>query len=113
MTDTPVNSPSKHTTPTHQPPIMTVSTIDEEDLTEQAQKIVDENLLILLEESKDVPVEDKEVSADMNSSEEGLPVYFRYATTLFSNFSVFWVSVFGVDINITISFILSVFALFC
>lgn len=49
------NSSSRHTTPTHQPPVMSVS-VDEEDAEglkkRKAQKLVSDNLLILLEEDE-------------------------------------------------------------
>ncbi|XP_025831922.1 autophagy-related protein 2 homolog B isoform X2 [Agrilus planipennis] len=67
---------SKHSTPTHQPPVMTVNVENENEIAEKAQKIVDENLLILLEENKRSE-DDKQPKKIASSSEVGLPIYFR------------------------------------
>ncbi|KAF5283909.1 hypothetical protein FQA39_LY04729 [Lamprigera yunnana] len=72
-----VPTSSKHSTPTHQPPIMTVKVENEEEITQQAQKMVDDNLLILLEENK-VFEEANEISKTATTTNgEGPPVYFR------------------------------------
>ncbi|KAB0799030.1 hypothetical protein PPYR_06910 [Photinus pyralis] len=71
------NPSSKHSTPTHQPPIMTIKVENEEEIVEQAQKMVDDNLLILLEENKALE-ESGEVSKTTPASiEDSPPVYFR------------------------------------
>ncbi|KAK5648479.1 hypothetical protein RI129_003371 [Pyrocoelia pectoralis] len=71
------NPSSKHSTPTHQPPIMTVKVENEEEIVQQAQKMVDDNLLILLEENKVLEESGEIPKAVPTSNEESPPVYFR------------------------------------
>ncbi|KAF5280262.1 hypothetical protein FQR65_LT03070 [Abscondita terminalis] len=74
--DLPNHSP-KHNTPTHQPPIMTVKLENQDEIAQQAQKMIDDNLLILLEENK-VFEEASEISKTIsNINEDSPPVYFR------------------------------------
>ncbi|XP_063919299.1 autophagy-related protein 2 homolog B isoform X2 [Zophobas morio] len=68
---------SKHNTPVHQPPVMTVKEDNEDQLKEEAKKIVDENLLILLEENKTEPRSSDETPQVTSSSAEDSPIYFR------------------------------------
>lgn len=58
---------------------MTVSTVTLE-VAEQAQKIVDDNLLILLEESKIVAEDDSATATRQTQTDESLPIYFRCET---------------------------------
>ncbi|KAG5882217.1 hypothetical protein JTB14_024728 [Gonioctena quinquepunctata] len=69
--------PSKHNTPTHQPPVMTVSGDDEEVDKKQALKVVDENLIMLLEESKNHQKPESTSAMVTSSSTDKSPVYFR------------------------------------
>ncbi|XP_044263557.1 autophagy-related protein 2 homolog A isoform X3 [Tribolium madens] len=77
MKDDELQVNSKHSTPVHQPPVMTVGEDNDEKLKEEAKKIVDENLLILLEENKneEKPTEESQISS--SSGSEDSPVYFR------------------------------------
>ena len=61
----------------HQPPVMTVKEDNEDQLKEEAKKIVDENLLILLEENKTEPRSSDETPQVTSSSAEDSPIYFR------------------------------------
>lgn len=76
-----VQSSSKHNTPTHQPPIMTISiNEDEEDVKrklEEAHKLVDENLLILLEDEAQNLADEKPNKSTVAASNDSLPIYFR------------------------------------
>lgn len=74
-------SASKNTTPTHQPPIMTVSIEDELEATQHAQKMVDENLLILLEENEESKEKSNEMCRPPSTVEETPPIYFRSVKT--------------------------------
>lgn len=68
---------SKHNTPTHQPPVMTISEENEEIIKKQALKVVDENLIMLMEESKS-HFESENSSSNLTSSvQDGSPVFFR------------------------------------
>lgn len=84
---------SKHGTPTHQPPIMTVSVreeeppLDEHRKLEEARKLVDENLLILFEKedpSDDAPKPEKLPDCTGNDS---APIYFRFEQFFISHFT--------------------------
>ncbi|CAG9820878.1 unnamed protein product [Phaedon cochleariae] len=70
-------STSKHNTPTHQPPVMTVGEENEEQRTKQALKVVDENLIMLIEESKNQQDSDNISVTSSSSASDGSPVYFR------------------------------------
>jgi autophagy-related protein 2 len=74
--DLPVIS-SKHNTPVHQPPVMTVNTDNEEQMKEEAKKIVDENLLILLEDNKFEEKPAEESPQTSTAGDEDGPIYFR------------------------------------
>lgn len=74
-------STSKHNTPTHQPPIMTIS-IDDGDVDvkkqfEDAHKLVDENLLILLEDDGRALSDEKPKNNAQIGGNDSLPIYFR------------------------------------
>lgn len=67
---------SKQNTPTHHPPVMTISNSNDKDIEKQVHKLVDDNLLILLEEDKNIldNLENKNCTREM----EGSPsIYFR------------------------------------
>lgn len=74
---------SRHATPTHQPPVMTVSTDDCDELKQQAQKLVSDNLLILLEEDVETVDDDnarekqKQRIAQQTADDSLPPIYFR------------------------------------
>lgn len=78
-----VDTGSRHTTPTHQPPVMTVSVDNSDEIKQQAQKLVSDNLLILLEEDEDNLDDDygvdkqKERIAQQAGEESPPPIYFR------------------------------------
>lgn len=57
---------------------MTVNIENQQEVTEQAHKMIDENLLILLEESKDIEESNEITNVPLSSSEDSPPVYFRY-----------------------------------
>ncbi|KAK4884514.1 hypothetical protein RN001_000785 [Aquatica leii] len=71
------NPSSKHNTPTHQPPIMTVKVENQDEIAQHAQKMIDDNLLILLEENKVFEETNQVSKATPSSNEDGPPVYFR------------------------------------
>lgn len=66
---------SKHSTPTHQPPIMTVS-IDEKEVVQKVHQAVDENLM-LLEEDKSSFEDDSLVKTTTRNSDDST-IYFRF-----------------------------------
>lgn len=73
---------SRHTTPTHQPPVMTITTDNTEEVKQQAQKLVSDNLLILLEEDEDGSVDGEGLDSrrlrTLPPPEEiPPPIYFR------------------------------------
>lgn len=76
------NPSSKHNTPTHHPPIMSVNDKTEQEVAKEAKKIVDENLLILLEENKNLHEEKDSVETKSSTNEDNPPIYFR--TVMFS-----------------------------
>lgn len=51
---------------------------DEREVTEQAQRMVDDNLLILLEENKDMKHDEKAAFSNQTRNEDSQPIYFRY-----------------------------------
>lgn len=61
---------SKHNTPTHQPPVMTVNETKEQD-----DNITDESLLIFLDENKKEIKSEDQISH--SCSQDSLPIYFR------------------------------------
>ncbi|CAH1999640.1 unnamed protein product [Acanthoscelides obtectus] len=65
---------SKHSTPTHQPPVMT---INDEAVKRQAHKVVNDNLIILIEENKHQQEMESSVSSTTSSVSDCSPVYFR------------------------------------
>lgn len=68
---------SKHNTPTHQPPIMTVSIENEDVFKKKAMKAVDENLIMLMEESRQQFDFDSMSTDSSSSTSDGSPVFFR------------------------------------
>lgn len=79
-----IDEGSRHTTPTHQPPVMTVTVDNQEEVKQQAQKLVSDNLLILLEEDEtgstdgDSLSDGKKMRNIQQSGEETPPpIYFR------------------------------------
>ncbi|XP_056630005.1 autophagy-related protein 2 homolog A [Diorhabda sublineata] len=68
---------SKHNTPTHQPPIMTVSIENGDIFKKKAMKAVDENLIMLMEESRHQFDFDSVSTDSTTSSSDGSPVFFR------------------------------------
>ncbi|XP_050294529.1 autophagy-related protein 2 homolog A isoform X2 [Anthonomus grandis grandis] len=69
----------KETNPTHQPPIMTVSIDNEDEITQQAIETVNENLILL--ESRYHAEPEELAESDANSGATGdddAPIYFRY-----------------------------------
>lgn len=72
-----VVSTSRHATPTHQPPVMTVTVDNEAEVKEQAHKLVSDNLLILLEEEHAKQEEDKITKQVLSSCDDSPPIYFR------------------------------------
>lgn len=71
---------SRHCTPTHQPPVMTVTVENEQEIKQQAQKLVSDNLLILLEEDEENDSDekcDKQRIKQIQTSEDPPPIYFR------------------------------------
>lgn len=74
--DASYNSP-KHSTPVHHAPIMSVGSPDKKKVQQEAQKVVDENLLILLEENGHSSKETPLAEAGSSTNEEFPPVYFR------------------------------------
>jgi hypothetical protein len=57
---------------------MTVNTDNEEQMKEEAKKIVDENLLILLEDNKFEEKPAEESPQTSTAGDEDGPIYFRY-----------------------------------
>lgn len=74
---TTVVSTSRHATPTHQPPVMTVTVDNEAEVKEQAHKLVSDNLLILLEEEHAKQEEDKIIKHIPSSCDDSPPIYFH------------------------------------
>lgn len=75
-------SGSRHATPTHQPPVMTISVDNNDEIKHQAQKLVSDNLLILLEEDEENGDEEdsneKQKQKIIQQTEEtSPPIYFR------------------------------------
>lgn len=75
---------SRHATPTHQPPVMTVTVENSDEIKQQAQKLVSDNLLILLEEDEENCEDDslsdmsrKSTSIQQLGEESPPPIYFR------------------------------------
>lgn len=72
-----VVSTSRHATPTHQPPVMTVTVENQAEVKEQAQKLVSDNLLILLEEEQNRQEESTVSKPVQTNAEDSPPIYFR------------------------------------
>ncbi|CAG9834337.1 unnamed protein product [Diabrotica balteata] len=68
---------SKHNTPTHHPPVMTISEENEELIKKQALKVVDENLILLMEESRHQFDLDNDLENSTSTTSDGSPVFFR------------------------------------
>ncbi|CAG9863843.1 unnamed protein product [Phyllotreta striolata] len=68
---------SKHNTPTHQPPVMTVNEENEQVTKKQALKVVDENLIMLMEESKCQFESDNSSSNPTSTTHDESPVFFK------------------------------------
>ncbi|XP_060533459.1 autophagy-related protein 2 homolog B isoform X2 [Cylas formicarius] len=70
-------SSSKHSTPTHQPPVMTIAEENEEEIIHHAQKVVNENLILLMEESRlHRDLEGEANISEVNETDDA-PIYFR------------------------------------
>ncbi|XP_072387744.1 autophagy-related protein 2 homolog A isoform X1 [Diabrotica undecimpunctata] len=68
---------SKHNTPTHHPPVMTISEENEELIKKQALKVVDENLILLMEESRHQFDLDNDLENSTSTTSDGSPIFFR------------------------------------
>nr|CAI5847822.1 unnamed protein product [Callosobruchus analis] len=68
---------SKHSTPTHQPPVMTINEDSEEAVKRQAHKVVNDNLIILIEENKHQQDMESSVNSTTSTVTDSTPVYFR------------------------------------
>ena len=69
-------SSSKHNTPTHKPPILTVASMSEEVLEKEAEAIV-ENLLLLSDEETTAEDDVEPVKNKSPDAGDTDPIYFR------------------------------------
>ncbi|KAJ8924233.1 hypothetical protein NQ315_007024 [Exocentrus adspersus] len=73
-----LSTSSKHGTPVHQPPVLTVGEGNEELIKQHARKVVDENLIMLIEENRTQPELDETADEPSTSSvPDDVPIYFR------------------------------------
>lgn len=70
---------SSHSTPTHQPPILTTSLISESEIEQKAKDVVNENLILLESRYHTEPEASKE-DANPPTVADDSPIYFRYVS---------------------------------
>lgn len=71
------NPPSKHSTPTHQPPVMSLGEGNEEVIKQHAKKVVNENLIMLIEENRSQEESSEADGPSTSSVSDDSPIYFR------------------------------------
>lgn len=71
------NSASKHGTPTHQPPVLSLGEGNEEIIKQQAKKVVNENLIMLIEENRSQEESSEAAGPSTSSVSDDSPIYFR------------------------------------